>query len=561
VQRLRKKPYSTLLLVSLAFTGVFSLGSLGLGNAQTGLITFLNSDTTWITSSTLSGPVVVGTGVTLTINSGVTVNLNGYYIYVNGTLKSIGTNSQNIFLYGGSITFNASATANSMFENTIINATVSGTKKISLNNNTINAHFTAGDGSILTNNVINAALTLQNGCTLSNNYIFGSVTAGNNTLISGNQVYNNIDAGNSTTVSNNVIDYNKSNMGYIMSFSYTTALKVQSNSVVSNNRINGSVSVYNSNVTNNVISGGGPFTDWVGRPEDATSALEANGNCFITSNVLWSTTGGYGLLTRRVYSYNYNSNQGSYSGYVVAKNNTIRNELRVASDALIENNRIDGGVKVGDIYISAFNEIDYGYGDSVIRGNIITGYGIHSSHSGGSTVIQNNLIVNVTDAIYLKSQATAIRNNTLQNTNTAITLHTGAPTINYNNFINYTIVSILLAGNAADIDASNNYWGQTNVNAINLTVHDLKYDLNVGRVNIAPILDSANPNAPSLTYDLDTPDDPEGWPGVNIPEYVSFGAGILLLIGSISVVLFVAGKKRAAPRQFGHNLGKNMQYT
>jgi hypothetical protein len=116
VQRLRKKPYSTLLLVSLAFTGVFSLGSLGLGNAQTGLITFLNSDTTWITSSTLSGPVVVGTGVTLTINSGVTVNLNGYYIYVNGTLKSIGTNSQNIFLYGGSITFNASATANSMFE-------------------------------------------------------------------------------------------------------------------------------------------------------------------------------------------------------------------------------------------------------------------------------------------------------------------------------------------------------------------------------------------------------------------------------------------------------------
>jgi hypothetical protein len=52
-----------------------------------------------------------------------------------------------------------------------------------------------------------------------------------------------------------------------------------------------------------------------------------------------------------------------------------------------------------------------------------------------------------------------------------------------------------------------------------------------------------------------------GGPGVNIPEYVSFGAGILLLIGSISVVLFVAGKKRAAPRQFGHNLGKNMQYT
>lgn len=170
-----KKVYAVL-LVGLAFTGLIALSSLGLGNAQTGLITFLYSDTTWTTSSTLSGPVVVGTGVTLTINSGVTINLNGYYIYVNGTLKSVGTNAQNVFLYGGSITFNDSATDDSMFENTIINATVSGTKKVSLTNNTINEYLTAGDGSILTNNIVNAALTLQNGCTLANNYILGPVT-------------------------------------------------------------------------------------------------------------------------------------------------------------------------------------------------------------------------------------------------------------------------------------------------------------------------------------------------------------------------------------------------
>jgi hypothetical protein len=352
-------------------------------------------------------------------------------------------------------------------------------------------------------------------------------------------------------------------------------------------------------VKDNVICGGGPFTDWVGRPEDASSALEAYGNCTVTSNVLWSVTGGYGLLTRGIYYYNYNTSQGAYSGYAVVSNNIIKNELRIASDALIENNHIEGGLQVGDIYISAFNEINYGYGNSIIRGNIITGYGIWSSHSGGSTNIQNNLIANVSNGISLLSQATIIQNNTIQNSNTAITLSTGTPTINYNNFLNYTTASITLAGNPANINATYNYWGQTNLDAINLTIHDLKYDLAVGRVSFAPILDILNLNAPSTAYTPQLPPD-VSWqptptpssptptptptatptptstattstsnsnsnsptrtntpstPAPTIPEFTTFAAGLVGLFGASLAALYVVAKKIACKQRLSSNVG------
>lgn len=583
------KTLSIVLLVGLAVTSLLSVLSFDFADAQSGLITFLNVDTTWTDSKTLSGPVVVSTGVTLTINSGVTINLNGYYLYVNGTLRSVGSASQNIFLYGGSLTFNDSATANSLLENTILNTTVTSTKPLTVNNNTLNAAFTTGSGSTLTNNKINAALTLANSCTLSNNYITGPVSAGNGTTITGNEVYNETIAGNNTMVSNNVMNYNKAISGGWGGYGYSTALKVESGSVVSNNTITGDVDVFNSTVTGNVICGGGPFTDWVGRPEDATSALEAHGFCTVTGNVLWSRTGGYGLLTQRLYSYNYTSGQGGYTGYVTVHNNIIKNTLRIAGDALVENNRIDGGVQVGDVYISAFNEIDYGYGNSTIRGNIITGYGIFSSYSGGSTSIQNNLIANVSNGISLRSNLTIIQNNTIQNTNTAITLTTGTPTINYNNFLNYTTASITLSGNPANIDATYNYWGQTNLDAINLTIHDLKYDLTVGRVSFTPILDTVNPNAPSLAYSLQLPVDvstqptptptlptptptqtvvptatstatasasngnsdsspnhtsSSSTPSPAIPEFTTLAVGLVGLVGAGLAVLYVVAKKR-----------------
>jgi len=64
----------------------------------------ITSDTTWTKANSpysLTGPVKVNNGVTLTIAAGATVNLNGYYIRVEGTLVARGTSSDKIYINGG----------------------------------------------------------------------------------------------------------------------------------------------------------------------------------------------------------------------------------------------------------------------------------------------------------------------------------------------------------------------------------------------------------------------------------------------------------------------------
>ena len=67
----------------------------------TQVIGILASNTIWYASGspyTLTGNVLVNSGVTLTIQAGSTVNLGNYYIEVDGILNAKGTNSNNIFL-------------------------------------------------------------------------------------------------------------------------------------------------------------------------------------------------------------------------------------------------------------------------------------------------------------------------------------------------------------------------------------------------------------------------------------------------------------------------------
>lgn len=61
----------------------------GTAHAATDVNGIISSDTTWTKADSpysLSGSVAVDKGVTLTVEPEVTVNLNYYYIQVNGTL-------------------------------------------------------------------------------------------------------------------------------------------------------------------------------------------------------------------------------------------------------------------------------------------------------------------------------------------------------------------------------------------------------------------------------------------------------------------------------------------
>lgn len=114
----------TILFVTLILAGLLLFG---VGHAATSEYGTINS-VEWASGGspyTLAGNVVVAYGASLTIDPGVTVNLAGYQIIVNGQLNAQGTNSQRIVFSG-----TASSSAIINFESpgmpsTISNATLS----------------------------------------------------------------------------------------------------------------------------------------------------------------------------------------------------------------------------------------------------------------------------------------------------------------------------------------------------------------------------------------------------------------------------------------------------
>ena len=92
---------------------VILIGGFGLGcvlrfdvvHASTEVTGVIGSSTAWHKADSpinLTGPVLVAENVTLTVEAGVTVNLNGYYIRVDGTLCARGKVSDKIYFLGGS---------------------------------------------------------------------------------------------------------------------------------------------------------------------------------------------------------------------------------------------------------------------------------------------------------------------------------------------------------------------------------------------------------------------------------------------------------------------------
>jgi parallel beta-helix repeat protein len=213
--------------------GGFGLaGTLQLGTAQvatevTGIIT---SDTMWTKENSpynLTGNMAIDKGVTLTIEPGVTVNLNGYYIRVNGTLTARGTSTDNIYLNAaadGYIEFTASSagwnsqtSTGSIIENAVVNSLLAtGGGSPTIINNKITESITLGGNSpIISKNTIDVTgsewlsttigvwIVEENSAYISDNTISGSfdTTAiqidGGSPTIERNRISNNYGYGSS----------------------------------------------------------------------------------------------------------------------------------------------------------------------------------------------------------------------------------------------------------------------------------------------------------------------------------------------------------------------------
>ncbi|MFB3889398.1 MAG: hypothetical protein ACE14S_07895 [Candidatus Bathyarchaeia archaeon] len=205
----------------------------------------------------------------------------------------------------------------------------------------------------------------------------------------------------------------------------------------------------------------------------------------------------------------------------VVSNNKIKGDIRVTGGApTISNNEISGkvytytGKATGLMPVTSNNKITNG-GIACLGGNGYGGYAYISGNTisecdtaiiGGDGTIEGNLIMNNNEGIQIMNGI--VRGNTITNNSKGIYLpKVGvyffgfgyievSPTITDNNiYANIDCNIYLQASN--NVSAANNWWGTTNTQDINRTVHDFKYDLNVGTVNFIPFLDSPNPEAPA----------------------------------------------------------------
>ena len=197
------------------------------GKAQTstpfsGIIT---SDTTWTKANSpyeFTGPVAVDNGVTLTIQSGVTVDLNGYYIQVNGTLRAIGKAIDNIIFAGGgrmlfmqsSSPWKEQTSSGCIIENAVLSSDIEmWTASPKINNDTINNYIGCYDGSpLISNNNINNtnAIDIGRGSPIISNNV---ITATN--VYSGGNAINAQEWGSPVVTNNTIVGNGLGNGIYI----------------------------------------------------------------------------------------------------------------------------------------------------------------------------------------------------------------------------------------------------------------------------------------------------------------------------------------------------------
>ena len=325
----------TFLFIALMVFG-FLISNIHLGLAQTATPVngIINSDTTWTKVNSpysLTGPVTISAGVILTIEAGVTVDLNNYFILVNGALEAVGNEVSPIDIFGlGNITFTSLSTswnqqtgAGSIIENTSLPAVYIQSASPKINGCSIFSLTIDGGSPIISNNIIFYNLYNIPSYNLGDH---GLLIKDGTPIISNNQLnYLEIRGGSPIILGNKITLFT------------TISINVsQGSPIISNNTIMGQI-----------------LRDSYGRPRDIdTYAINLNGN------------GNTTIID------NYFSGQFSYGISITSSNPTIlRNVIKIQGTGIkniggfpqIENNSISGcyiGVVASNSQIIIYNNIE-----------------------------------------------------------------------------------------------------------------------------------------------------------------------------------------------------------
>jgi parallel beta-helix repeat protein len=413
----KKSPLSAFLSIIL-ICGLIPVSALRFRvvQASTDVAGIITSDTMWTSAGSpynLNGDITVNNGVTLTIKAGVTVNLNGYSIRVDGTLDAQGFITKGIIFnsnpyLGGSIAFQ--------------------TDSASWNEQ-------AGSGCIIENAVLN----------LTSISIIGS-----SPMISKNYITN-------------------------------ATLYVEDGSPL---------------ISTNTITG-------------RSAILVSKGSPIISNNTI---TGGY---------QDDNYYWGRLSGYVISIDIGVNSAL-ISNNTVVANSPEYDGIYFGEINVAS------------VSGNVVSGCRAAINSGSSEATIENNLLINNYIGLKIRSSSNLlIRHNNVTNNAIGIDLKDcPSPTIIHNNIYNNSQNNIYLSSSpnwSTDVDASYNWWGTTDTQAINQTIYDFKNDFSLANVTFIPFLTAPFSDSSPL------PPEPTSTP----TELDAVEIGILVVLVLIAALLTV----------------------
>jgi hypothetical protein len=187
----------------------------------------------------------------------------------------------------------------------------------------------------------------------------------------------------------------------------------------------------------------------------------------------------------------------------VISNNIINGAIGVhTASPTITGNTITGRIEIGERY----------GGMTVISNNKVIGGGLDVNSFGivcGDAYIYGNVIYGFTVAGIVTSDNATIEKNLIMYNPTGIKIDSryywviANPTIRYNTITNNSVgIEMNIAEN---IDATNNWWGTTDTQAIEQSIHDFEDDFNLGKVTFVPFLTAPNPEAPEIPTPTPSP--------------------------------------------------------
>jgi parallel beta-helix repeat protein len=347
---------TVVLLCDAAFVGTLRFGTVYASTDAAGII---SSDTTWTKANSpynLKGPVAVNNGVTLTVEAGVTVNLNGYYIQVNGTLVARGSSTDKInYLNGGSIVF--TTISNSWNEQTcsgsiIENAVITGSIRImgvspKITRSSLDEIYVSEGSSTISYNTITGEITVAGGApSISNNDITNAtpgtltVGAGGSPAISGNTINSRVIVKSGSPVISN----NKIADGIHADSSYGQIV-INNNEITVRNLFRAIyVQGIHAEISNNRITGNGDVGIHVfGSLSSASISNDIISDC--TTGISVNAGGGATTIVRNLV---FNNEIGiSFEGNVTVRDNTITGnsvgiQCNPSQSSTITNNNIQG---------------------------------------------------------------------------------------------------------------------------------------------------------------------------------------------------------------------------